>query len=285
MSAMPTVPTGPTVSQALAHALGQGVSRTDAQTMMLHLVNPPVRDRAWLITHEDHALSDGAWATWCDWVERRAAGVPVAFLTGKKDFYGIELRINEQVLDPRPDTETLVDWALTLVQDLATPQILDLGTGSGAIALALAHHHPAAKVSAVDQSEEALAVALANAHRLGLQVVFTHSNWFESVAGRFDLIVSNPPYIAEHDPHLNALVHEPRQALVSGADGLDDLRLLIAQAPNHLTPGGWLLLEHGHDQSRTVRALLETRGFFQVQSRCDLAGIERCSGGQWPVVE
>lgn len=274
-----------TVAQALAHALGHGLSRTDAQTMMLHLVNPAVRDRAWLITHEDDALSDEAWATWCDWVKRRGAGVPVAFLTGIKEFYGLELRISEQVLDPRPDTETLVDWALSLAQGMAMPQILDLGTGSGAIALALAHHLPAAKVSAVDQSEQALAVAHANAQRLGLKVMFTLSNWFDQVAGQFDLIVSNPPYIAEHDPHLDALVHEPRQALVSGADGLHDLRLLIDEAPNRLMPGGWLLVEHGHDQSRVVRALMESRGFLQVQCRCDLAGIERCSGGQWPVVE
>lgn len=275
----------PTVAQALAHAQRHGVSHSDAQWMMLHLINPPAPDRAWLILNDNKALGDALWATWCDWVNRRKSGVPVAHLSGKKAFYGLELHINEHVLDPRPDTETLVDWALSLMKGMTSPEVLDLGTGSGAIALALAHQAPDARVHAVDQSDRALSIAIANAQRLDLSVSFKMGNWFEPIEGRFDLIVSNPPYIAEDDPHLPALVHEPREALVSGPEGLDDLRHLVAHAPSHLKPGGWLLLEHGHDQSHAVRGMLEARGFAQVQSRNDLSGIARCSGGQWPVVE
>ena len=161
--------------------------------------------------------------------------------------------------------------------------MLDLGTGSGAIALAIAQQRPLAQVVAVDASADALAVARANAERLGLRVDMRLGDWLTPVAGeRLDLIVSNPPYIADTDPHLPALAHEPRQALVSGADGLDDIRRIVAQAPAHLAPGGWLLLEHGWDQAGAVRDLLGTAGFTQVQSRRDLAGIERCSGARYP---
>jgi len=160
--------------------------------------------------------------------------------------------------------------------------VLDLGTGSGAIALALAHRRPQARVSAVDASADALAVARANASRLGLTVNWRCGDWWTPVAGeRFDLVVSNPPYIAEGDPHLPALAHEPRQALVSGADGLADLRRIVASAPAYLAPGGWLLLEHGWDQAAAVRGLLAAAGLAQTQSRRDLGGVERCSGGRW----
>ena len=193
--------------------------------------------------------------------------------------------MDARVLDPRPDTETLVDWALELLAPLAAPRVLDLGTGSGAIALALQHQRPDAQVSAVDASTDALAVAQANAARLGLAVQFARGDWLRGVAGQFDVIVSNPPYIAAADPHLAALRHEPLQALASGADGLDDIRSIVAQAPTHLQPGGWLLLEHGWDQAEAVQALLRAAGGEQVQSRKDLAGIARCSGGQWPTVK
>jgi release factor glutamine methyltransferase len=195
--------------------------------------------------------------------------------------------VDARVLVPRPDTETLVTWALDVLRLSAAhdmPQhALDLGTGSGAIALALKATLPQLAMHAVDLSADALTVARANGQRLQLPVAFSQGAWFDALpdtAMRFDCIVSNPPYIAAQDPHLAALTHEPAQALRSGADGLDDIRLITAQAPKWLTADGWLLLEHGYDQAATVRQLLSQAGFDQVQSRCDLAGIERCSGGQ-----
>ncbi|MFT4194264.1 peptide chain release factor N(5)-glutamine methyltransferase, partial [Ottowia sp.] len=212
---------------------------------------------------------------------RRLAGEPVAYLTGEKHFHGLRLQVDARVLDPRDDTETLVDWALALLPASAPCRVLDLGTGSGAIALAVAHQRPRARVTAVDASADALAVARGNADRLGQALDLRHGDWWAPVAGeRFDLVASNPPYIAEGDAHLPALAHEPRQALVSGADGLDDLRRIVAGAPAHLAPGGWLLLEHGWDQAAAVRGLLAAAGFAQVQSRRDLGGVERCSGGR-----
>jgi release factor glutamine methyltransferase len=159
-------------------------------------------------------------------------------------------------------------------------KVLDLGTGSGAVALAIRSARPHAQVHAVDFSEDALAVAQANAERLGLPVQFSQGSWMEGIDDQFALIVSNPPYVAEGDPHLAALTHEPLQALTAGPDGLDDIRAIVAQAPQRLLPGGWLLLEHGWDQATSVRALLAAAGFTAVISRCDLAGMERCSGGK-----
>jgi release factor glutamine methyltransferase len=192
--------------------------------------------------------------------------------------------VDARVLDPRPDTETLVEWALATLPAPHAPntpswRILDLGTGSGAVALALQHARPDAQVWAVDASEDALAVASANAQRLNLPVQFVHSHWMDAVAGPFELIVSNPPYVAEHDPHLAALTHEPLQALTSGVDGLDDIRQIIAQAPSRLAPGGWLLLEHGWDQAQAVQQLLREAGFGLVRSHQDLSGVDRCTGG------
>jgi release factor glutamine methyltransferase len=186
---------------------------------------------------------------------------------------------------PRPDTETLVEWALQCLQDRTSPTVLDLGTGSGAIALAIQHARPDAKVSAVDRSADALAVARANAQRLRLPVRFAEADWLEGAQTDLDLIVSNPPYVAAGDPHLVPLSHEPLAALASGTDGLDDIRRIVEAAPAHLREGGWLLLEHGYDQAASVRALLARRGFAQVQSRDDLAGIARCSGGIWRTVK
>jgi release factor glutamine methyltransferase len=181
---------------------------------------------------------------------------------------------------PRPDTETLVEWALQLLDGRPAPRVIDLGTGSGAIALALQHTRPDAVVEAVDASEDALCVARANAQRLALPVRFRRASWLEGSSPDWDLIASNPPYVAQADPHLAALTHEPLQALAAGPDGLDDLRAIVAQAPSRLRPGGWLLLEHGWDQAGAVRGLLQAAGFQQVASRRDLAGIERCSGGK-----
>ena len=185
------------------------------------------------------------------------------------------------MLDPRPDTEILVEWALEHMAPHTPCCVADLGTGSGAIALALQHQRPQASVTAVDVSADALAVAQANAQRLQLPVRFIQGAWLSRVDGVFDLIVSNPPYIRQDDPHMAALRHEPRQALTSGADGLDDIRTIAAQAPAHLHPGGWLLLEHGWDQAEAVQTLLRQAGFAHVSSRQDLAGQWRCTGGQW----
>ena len=274
-----------TLQQALSTALSQGLARIDAQILLLHVLGRAGHDRAWLITHDTDALPPALQAQFEALCQRRRAGVPVAYLTGRKAFYGLELQVDERVLDPRPDTETLVDWALEVLAHQPAPRVVDLGTGSGAIALALQQQRPDAQVLAVDASTDALIVARSNATHLGLPVHFHHGHWLQGLAGGFDAIVSNPPYIAAADPHLAALTHEPLAALASGADGLDDLRSIIAQAPAHLAPGGWLLLEHGHDQADTVGALLHAAGLEQVQNRKDLAGIVRCSGGQKPTVK
>ena len=266
-----------TVAEALRQARAQGLDRADAMALLGALL---ARSRTWLLTHDDAPLDDAQQARWQDWLARRQDEVPVAYLTGQHEFHGLMLAVTPDVLDPRPDTETLVDWALEHLPPQGSA--VDLGTGSGAIALALKSQRPEALVGAVDASAEALAVARANAERLQLPVHFVQGHWLSGVRGPFDLIVSNPPYIAEDDPHLDQLGHEPRMALTSGVDGLDALRTIIAQAPAHLQPGGWLLLEHGWQQAEAVRDLLTQTGFVQVQSRRDLAGIERCSGGQWP---
>lgn len=275
----------PNLNDALALARNGGLERIDAQMLLLHTLGRADAGRAWLLAHDTDPLAPEALARFTALCERRAAGEPVAYLTGVKAFYGLILQIDARVLDPRPDTEILVDWALECIAPLVAPHLLDLGTGSGAIALALQHQRPDAHTRATDASTDALAVAQTNAERCGLPVQFGRSHWLQEVVGQFDLIVSNPPYIAAADPHLAALAHEPLEALVGGPDGLSDIRAIIAQAPAHLLPGGWLLLEHGWDQADTVRALLTAAGWAQVQSRKDLAGIARCSGGQWPTLQ
>ncbi len=279
-----------TLTQCLSEAQAQGLARVDAQMLLLHSLGRPLHDRAWLLTHDSDSLTPAQQTTWQAALQRRLSGEPVAYITGRKDFFGLTLSVDARVLDPRPDTETLVEWALECLPECppktSAQRILDLGTGSGAVALALQHARPDATVWAVDASEEALAVARANAARLQLGVHFIASDWLNALdvqhTGRFNLIVSNPPYVAEGDPHLAKLTHEPLEALTSGADGLDDIRQIIAQAPAHLAPGGWLLLEHGWDQAAAVQALLLQAGFVQVQSRRDLGGIERCTGAAMP---
>lgn len=275
----------PTLAQALAQAHTLGLARIDAQLLLLHTVGRAGSDRAWLLAHDTDAMDEAKHTQFIALCQRRAAGEPVAYLTGRKEFYGLPLQVDARVLDPRPDTETLVDWALEVIAPLASPRVVDLGTGSGAIALALQSQRTDAQVLAVDASTDALAVARSNAERLGLPVEFQPANWLTGVEGPFDAIVSNPPYIPSADPHLAALTHEPLQALASGADGLEDIRTIMAQAPAHLRPGGWLLLEHGYNQAKAVQALLQAAGFVQVQSRNDLADIARCTGGQWPTVK
>ena len=268
-----------TIDEALALARQLGVERGDAQTLLSHQTG---RDRAWLIAHGD-APAPGAEAG----LRRLAAGEPLAHLTGWQPFHGLMLQVTPATLIPRPDTETLVDWALALLADHAAAgsgpaSVADLGTGSGAIALAIKTACPGAEVAAVDFSAAALAVARSNGERLGVAIDWRLGSWFEPLAGRrFDLVVSNPPYITDDDPHLPALRHEPVTALTSGRDGLADLRTLIDAAPQHLVPGGWLLLEHGWDQADAVAQHLAARGFTDVTLRRDLAGRPRASGGRW----
>lgn len=265
-----------TVDGALALARQLGVERGDAQTLLSHLTG---QDRAWFITHGD-APAPGAEAA----LRRLAAGEPLAHLTGWQPFHGLMLQVTPATLIPRPDTETLVDWALALLAELpGEPSIVDLGTGSGAIALAVKAACPRARVTAVDVSADALAVARGNGERLGLTVDWRQGSWFDPLVGqRFDLVVSNPPYIAGDDPHLPELRHEPITALTPGGDGLADLQTLIDAAPQHLAAGGWLLLEHGWDQADAVAQQLTARGFAEVQLRRDLADRARASGGRWP---
>ena len=269
-------------AEALAAARGQGLDRLDAQLLLARVLQRP---REWLIAHDDAPLSAGQQQRFAADCARRAAGEPLAYLLGEREFHGLMLQVGPAVLVPRPDTETLVDWALELLADApgTAPAMADLGTGSGAIALALKHARPDARVCAVEISPAALAVARANGQRLGLDVQWLAGSWWQPLQGRrFDLVSSNPPYIAAGDPHLPALRHEPLQALSPGGDGLSDLRHIVQAAPLHLQPGGWLLLEHGHDQAEAVRALLLQAGLTQVTTRRDLAGRPRCSGGRRP---
>lgn len=271
-----------TVAQALTEARRLGVERLDAQLLLAQALQRP---RAWLIANDDAALTQRQAADFAAGLRRRADGEPLAYIVGEKQFHGLTLTVNDKVLVPRPDTETLVDWALELLagelRDRAAPRVVDLGTGSGAIALALKHGCARAHVDAVDISDDALGVARGNADRLGLDVRLLSSHWWSGLAHeRFDLALSNPPYVAASDRHLAALRHEPTLALSAGPDGLDALRVIVAEAPAHLMPGGWLLLEHGHDQAEAVVAQLAAAGFEQVQSRHDLASIARCSGGR-----
>lgn len=210
-------------------------------------------------------------------VEKRKAGMPVAYILGRKEFYSLELSVNPSVLVPRPETELLVDLAL----ERKAESVLDLGTGSGAVALAIKHERPQCRVVAIDSDLSALNTAKRNAVKLNIDVDFRHGRWFEPVAGeRFGLVVSNPPYVALGDPHLPALRFEPPAALVAGADGLDAIREIVRGAGAHLLPGAWLLLEHGWDQDQAVRDLLAEAGLETVTTWPDLAGIARVSGGR-----
>ncbi len=270
-----------TIAQALRHTQALGLDRLDAQLLVLHALGRGLGERAWLMAHDDDPLPLPAANTLEATTTRRIAGEPLAYITGHKEFFGLDLLVDARVLVPRPDTETLVEWALDVLPVQAPASVIDLGTGSGAIALALKATRPALAVHALDYSTDALVVAQSNAHRLGLEVQFCHGSWLNGIAAQFDAIVSNPPYIAVGDHHLDALTAEPMQALSSGVDGLDAIRHIITQAPLRLRSGGWLLLEHGFDQSVVVCALLAQAGFEAVQSRYDLAGIARCSGGQF----
>ena len=230
-----------------------------------------------VLAFPERVLSAEAQARFIDHLERRRKGEPVAYILGRKEFYGLELSVGPAVLIPRPETELLVDLAL----QREFSSFLDLGTGSGAIALAIKRQRPHARVVAVDLSAAAIALAQRNAACFGLDIEFCQGRWFEPVAGqRFDLVVANPPYVAEGDAHLAGLQYEPRLALTSGADGLDAIREIVQQAPRHLAPGGWLLIEHGMGQDRAVCELLLQAGLEEVDSCPDLARIPRVAAGK-----
>jgi release factor glutamine methyltransferase len=230
-----------------------------------------------VLAHPERELPPEIQKSFLDMAARRSRGEPVAYILGRKEFYGLDLTVTPAVLIPRPETELLVD--LALARRPAT--VVDLGTGSGAIALALKRHLPAARVVATDASAAALEVAKRNAVRFGLDIEFRHGRWFEPVTGeRFEAIICNPPYVVVNDPHLVGVQFEPRFAFESGPDGLDAIRVIARQAPQHLLPGGWLLLEHGAGQHEAVRALLEAAGLETAASWPDLAGIPRVSGGK-----
>jgi len=271
-----------TVAQALALARRLGVERLDAQLLLAHHLQC---ERSWLLAHDDAEFPDEVKERFTQNCHRRADAVPLAYLIGRREFSGLTLQITPAVLVPRPDTETLVDWALEVLSGEAfgqgAPSIVDLGTGSGAIALALKHRWPAAAVGACDRDSAALRVARLNARSLGLDVEFVLSDWWSAWATRrFHLAVCNPPYIAAADAHLHALRHEPVAALSPGPSGLEAIEQIIEAAPAHLLPGGWLMLEHGQDQADAVCQRLQRAGLRRVQSKTDLAGHRRCSGGR-----
>jgi release factor glutamine methyltransferase len=263
--------------------VASGLVPLDAQVLLAHVLGVP---RAWLAAHGTDALPQDAANAFFALAQRRRDGEPIAYLTGVREFWGLALRVTPDVLIPRPETETLVELALTFVTDGHPARMLDLGTGSGAIALALAHERPKAKVTGVDTSAAALAVARDNAARLGLSnVEFLWSDWYAGVGGvRYDLVAANPPYVSGSDPHLHEgdLRFEPRGALSPGGDGLTALRMIVAGARDHLVAGGHLVVEHGYDQSAAVQALFRDAGFDRITVRNDLAGIARIVGGTLP---
>jgi release factor glutamine methyltransferase len=240
--------------------------------------------RIQLITRSERALTADEAARLDALVARRLAGEPIAYIVGKREFFGLDFDVSDAVLIPRPDTELIVELALERLPQ-GDARLLDMGTGSGAIAVSVAHTRPAAQVTALDVSAAALEVARRNAAANGARVRFLASDWFAALdaAERFEVIASNPPYIAAGDAHLaqGDLRFEPVGALTDHADGLSALRAIVAGAPAHLAAGGWLLLEHGYDQAAAVRDLLAARGFVEVRSWQDLAGIERVSGGRF----
>jgi release factor glutamine methyltransferase len=262
-----------------ALSLDSITARIEVQMLLQHVLGV---SRAYLLAHPEQVLDEAQAPAYRALLQRRLAGEPLAYILGEREFFGLDFRVTPATLIPRPDTELLVELALERIPQRG--RVLDLGTGSGAIALSIAHSRPDAEVTAADFSIEALEVAQENARRLNIgNARFMQSDWFSALAGeRFDLIVSNPPYIADADAHLEQgdLRFEPRTALASGVDGLDDIRRIIAGAKAHLTAGGWLMFEHGYDQAERVRELLDATGFAEVFSARDLAGIERVSGGR-----
>ncbi|WFE68541.1 peptide chain release factor N(5)-glutamine methyltransferase [Thiomicrospira sp. R3] len=264
-----------TASQANPHKL-------EAELLLCHCLGVT---RSYLLTWPEKPLADSESKAFFNLVQRRLNGEPIAYILGTREFWGLALAVSPATLIPRADTETLVEAALNKVRQQPEPRILDLGTGSGAIALALAHERPDAQVTAVDYSTDALDIARQNAERHQLKVGMLQSNWYSTLAEqRFDCIVSNPPYIEQHDPHLSQgdLRFEPASALSAGQDGLTDLRQIIAQAPMFLNNQAWLLVEHGYNQTDAVQTLFKQAGFCAITSLQDLAGQPRVTLGQKP---
>lgn len=279
---MPEAALPATFGAALAAARGR-ISASEARLLLREVSGASA---AQIAAWPERPLAPAQAARFADLLERRAVGEPVAYLLGVREFYGRDFQVGPAVLIPRPETELIVDLVRERVPAGAAPAILDLGTGSGALAVTLALELPAASVTAVDFSAAALGVARANAEALGARVYFVESDWFAALGAgdRFEVIVSNPPYVADDDPHLaeGDVRFEPATALAAGPAGLDDIRRIVAGAPDFLVPGGWLLLEHGYDQAEAVRALLAARGLVEVASARDLAGIERITFGRRP---
>ena len=273
------------IDQLLAHAaqIDSPTAQLDAELLLAFVLEKP---RSYLYTWPDKTVTEAQVAAFMTLLERRQRGEPVAYLLGRQGFWTLDLQVAKHTLIPRADTELLVESALQLADASSTLKVLDLGTGTGALALALASERPLWAVTGVDRIESAVTLAQNNQRQLQLaNVEFLSSHWFSALtAQRYDLIVSNPPYIADNDPHLQQgdVRFEPLSALVSGPDGLDDIRLIIAQAPSYLTANGWLLLEHGFDQASAVRELLQQAGFIDVSSQRDLSGHQRISLGRLP---
>ena len=274
-----------TVAQALACAKTHGVVRLDAQLLLAHVLGRP---RAWLLAHDDALLADADTRAFGELLARRAAGEPLTYLVGQREFHGLLLRITPDVLVPRADTESLVDWALDLLSGplagVDAPSAVDLGTGSGAVALALKDACPRLPMHATDASAAALAVARDNGQRLQLPINWHLGDWWHALPlPRVHLAVANPPYVAPGDPHLLDLRHEPISALVpreDPGDGLADIERIVAEAPSRLLAGGWLLIEHGFDQAEAVCERMLRCGFSSVATRLDVAGQPRVSGGR-----
>ena len=274
-----------TIAEALQRAqqlVHSDSAKLDVELMLVEILG---RDRSYLYAWPDRQLTSEQQQLFDTWLRRREAGEPVAHILGHRGFWTLDLEVSPATLIPRPDTELLVEVALELLaDDVDAPRIIDLGTGTGAIAIALACELPRAEVVATDFADEVVTLAERNRQRAGCNnLILLRSDWWSEVCGRFHLVLSNPPYIAENDPHLSCgdVRFEPRSALVAADAGLADLRRIISGAPEHLFPGGWILLEHGWRQGEAVRDLLASQGFADVFSRRDYGGNERISGGHW----
>jgi release factor glutamine methyltransferase len=272
--------TAATVGAALQTAR-QSIPLSEARLLLGYLLG---KNLAWIEAHRDDALLAEAEERFAAWVARRVQGEPVAYLLGLREFYGRDFSVGPAVLIPRHETELLVELALAKMSKYSEPSVLDLGTGSGCIAITLALEAPQSKVTALDASAQALVIARQNSTVLGAKLTVLEGSWFKPLSGsRFDLIVSNPPYIKAGDPHLGQgdLRFEPASALSSGADGLDDIRAIVAAAPDHLQPGGWLLFEHGYDQANAMLDVMERGGFTAIEQHRDLGNIVRATVGRW----
>ena len=261
-----------TVAQGLFQAIGR-VSRSEARLLLATTIRKP---KEFLIAHPEYSLTDEEVSLFDSYLQRAQAGEPIPYIVGTQEFWGRPFHVTPATLIPRPDTETLIEEALSFLKNLDTPRVLDLGTGSGCIAVTIALDCPKAQVWACDKSKDALSVAKCNAEVLGAKVTFVESDWFSAFADeKFDLIVSNPPYIEENDEHLKALRFEPVSALTSGADGLNDIRTLAAQAPEYIRGHGGIIVEHGYNQGESVAAIFRTAGFASVRTVRDLGDNPR----------